>query len=68
MTLSFEKGRIFHTILGHDRAALNSVGFIVTFQRGTEWVATGKVTQKVPKDFPGADKFTTRPEFVPPSK
>jgi len=68
MTLSFEKGRIFHTILGHDRAALNSVGFIVTFQRGTEWVATGKVTQKVPQDFPTAGKFATRPEFTPPAK
>jgi uncharacterized protein len=64
MTLAFEKGRIFHTILGHDRPALNSVGFIATFQRGTEWAATGKVTQKVPKDFPGPAQFTTRPDFV----
>jgi uncharacterized protein len=63
MTLSFEKGRIFHTILGHDRAALNSVGFIVTLQRGTEWAATGKVTQKVPKDFPTASQFTQRDDF-----
>jgi type 1 glutamine amidotransferase len=63
MTLNFDKGRIFHTILGHDRAALNSVGFIVTFQRGTEWAATGKVTQKVPKDFPTATQFTQRPDF-----
>lgn len=66
MVLSYEKGRIFHTILGHDRAALNSVGFIVTLQRGTEWAATGKVTQAVPKDFPTAEKFTTRPEFEVP--
>jgi len=64
MTLTYDKGKIFHTILGHDRAALNSVGFIATFQRGTEWAATGKVTQKVPKDFPGATQFTTRPDFV----
>jgi len=26
--------------------------FIVTFLRGTEWAATGKVTQKVPDGFP----------------
>lgn len=63
MVLSYQKGRIFHTILGHDKAALNSVGFIVTFQRGTEWAATGKVTQAVPKDFPTPEKFTQRAEF-----
>lgn len=68
MTLRYQKGRIFHTILGHDRPALNSVGFIATFQRGTEWVATGKVTQKVPADFPTADKPTTRAEFNVPTK
>lgn len=52
MTLSFGKGRIFHTIMGHDVAALSCVGFTVTLQRGTEWAATGKVTQKVPTNFP----------------
>jgi type 1 glutamine amidotransferase len=36
MTLSFGKGRVFHTTLGHDENALSCVGFIVTFQRGTE--------------------------------
>jgi len=52
MTLSFGKGRIFHTVMGHDVAALSCVGFTVTLQRGTEWAATGKVTQKVPANFP----------------
>ena len=33
---------------GHDVAALSCVGFITTFQRGTEWAATGRVTQKSP--------------------
>jgi uncharacterized protein len=60
IVLSCGKGRVFHTLLGHDLAALNSVGFIVTYQRGTEWAATGKVTQKVPDDFPTADKTSTR--------
>ncbi|OYX03207.1 MAG: hypothetical protein B7Z15_18525, partial [Rhizobiales bacterium 32-66-8] len=32
--------------------SLQRFGPIVTLQRGAEWVATGKVTQKVPKDFP----------------
>lgn len=66
MALTYGKGRIFHTVLGHDLAALNSVGFIVTYQRGTEWAATGKVKQKVPADFPTADKATTRETYNPP--
>jgi uncharacterized protein len=67
MVVSFGKGRVFHTTLGHDIAALNCVGFIATFQRGTEWAATGKVTQKVPADFPTAEKQSTRPDFTPPA-
>jgi uncharacterized protein len=63
MAISYGKGRIFHTTLGHDLTALNCVGFIATFQRGTEWAATGKVTQKVPADFPAADKTSTRAEY-----
>ena len=66
MVLSYAKGRIFHTVMGHDLAALNCVGFMITYQRGTEWAATGKVTQKVPPDFPTADKTSTRPEYDPP--
>lgn len=67
MVLKYGKGRIFHTVLGHDLAALNCVGFIATFQRGTEWAATGKVKQKVPADFPTADKVSTRTEYNPPA-
>jgi type 1 glutamine amidotransferase len=59
-TLRYGKGRVFHTILGHDVPAMRSVGFIVTYQRGAEWAATGKVTQKVPADFPTADKVSER--------
>ena len=66
MVISYGKGRVFHTTLGHDLAALNSVGFITTYQRGTEWTATGKVTQKAPADFPSADKTSTRAEYNPP--
>jgi type 1 glutamine amidotransferase len=62
LTISYGKGRVFHTAMGHDVAALRCVGFMTTFQRGTEWAATGKVTQKVPADFPPADKVGTRPE------
>ena len=60
MTIRYSKGRIFHTTLGHDVPAMQCVGFIVTLQRGTEWAATGKVTQKVPKDFPTAEQASVR--------
>jgi type 1 glutamine amidotransferase len=60
LVLSYGKGRVFHTALGHDVAAMASVDFIVTFQRGAEWAATGKVTVPVPADFPGPDKVSVR--------
>ncbi len=60
MVLSYGSGRVFHTTLGHDIPALNCVGFIVTFQRGTEWAATGQVTQEVPPDFPTAEAVSIR--------
>jgi len=60
MVLKFGKGRIFHTTLGHDAVALSGVGFITTFQRGTEWAATGKVTQKIPPGFPTANTVSYR--------
>jgi N-acetylneuraminic acid mutarotase len=61
MALTYGRGRVFHTTLGHDIEALESVGFIVTFQRGAEWAATGAVTQAVPADFPTAEKVSRRP-------
>jgi type 1 glutamine amidotransferase len=64
MVLSYGKGRVFHTAMGHDIAALSCVGFIVTLQRGTEWAATGKVTQKVPAGFPTADAVSRRPDIA----
>jgi type 1 glutamine amidotransferase len=67
MVIAYGKGRVFHTVLGHDLGALNCVGFITTYQRGAEWAATGKVTQKVPRDFPSADKASTRRDYDPPS-
>ncbi len=64
MTLSYGKGRVFHTALGHDVVALSCVGFITTFQRGTEWAATGKVTQKVPANFPTANAVSYRADIA----
>jgi type 1 glutamine amidotransferase len=56
----YGKGRVFFNALGHTANELRSVAFIATFQRGAEWAATGKVTQKVPDDFPGPDKPSVR--------
>jgi type 1 glutamine amidotransferase len=64
MVLSYGKGRIFHTTWGHDLNALSSVDFVVTLQRGTEWAATGAVTQKVPANFPTADTVTYRTDIA----
>ena len=60
MVLHYGKGRVFHTVMGHDAAALSCVGFMTTYQRGTEWAATGKVTQKVPATFPTAKTVSYR--------
>jgi type 1 glutamine amidotransferase len=65
MVLNYGTGRVFHTTLGHDPAAMSCVGFITTLARGTEWAATGKVTQKVPADFPTAQEVSTRTIAVP---
>ncbi|MEI6678995.1 MAG: ThuA domain-containing protein [Mariniphaga sp.] len=67
MTISYGKGRIFHTVLGHadelGGPAMECAGFIVTFQRGAEWAASGKVTQKIPYDFPNAASSSLRTGF-----
>jgi type 1 glutamine amidotransferase len=55
------KGRVFHTPMGHADESQECVGFITVFQRGTEWAATGKVTQKLPDDFPSAERTSSRP-------
>ncbi|QVY66927.1 ThuA domain-containing protein [Polaribacter sp. Q13] len=60
MALEYGKGKIFHTTLGHDQLSFESVGFQVSFLRGVEWAATGKVTQEIPTDFPTATKSSKR--------
>lgn len=60
LTIDYGEGRIFHTPLGHADYSMECVGFITALQRGTEWAATGEVTQEIPDDFPGDDKPSTR--------
>ena len=64
MALSYGKGRVFHTTFGHDIVALSSVDFVVTLQRGTQWAATGQVTQKVPGNFPTANSVSYRSDLA----
>jgi len=68
MTLTYGKGRIFHTAMGHvgkdaTHPATECVGFIVTFQRGAEWAACGNVTQAIPLDFPNVAGAVYRPDY-----
>ncbi|MHC4476626.1 MAG: ThuA domain-containing protein [Planctomycetota bacterium] len=71
-TVDYGKGRVFHTFMGHAKNkpvdAMECVGFIVTFQRGAEWAATGKVTQKVPQDFPTATEVRRWKDYRPPQQ
>jgi type 1 glutamine amidotransferase len=60
LTVRFGNGRIFHTTLGHDAAAMRCAGFVTTFQRGAEWAASGRVTQSPPRDFPGEKEVSLR--------
>lgn len=46
-TVESGKGRVFATALGHDPDAMKSAAFIESFQRGTEWAATGAVSKRV---------------------
>ncbi len=61
MVVEFGRGRVFHTILGHEDYSFESVGFITTLLRGTEWAATGRVTLPVPPDFPTEKEVKRRP-------
>jgi len=56
MTIQYGQGRVFHTTLGHADYSMRCVGFMTTLLRGTEWAATGEVTQAIPKDFPTAEE------------
>jgi uncharacterized protein len=49
-TTQYGSGRVFVTTLGHARENVETDGFAVTFARGAEWAATGKVTLAVPAE------------------
>ncbi|MBX7167575.1 MAG: ThuA domain-containing protein [Pirellulales bacterium] len=59
-TVTQGRGRVFHTPMGHADYSLRCVGFITTYQRGTQWAATGQVTIPIPPDFPTAERASSR--------
>lgn len=67
MTVTYGKGRIFSTVMGHadegGGPAIECAGFIVTLQRGAEWAVTGNVTQAVPFDFPSIAGVVLRTDY-----
>lgn len=44
MAISYKKGRVFHTTLGHDEPAFTNSDFMLSLLKGTEWAASGEVT------------------------
>lgn len=49
MVSDYGKGKIFHTILGHDVRTMRNTGFQTLMLRGTEWASSGEVTQEIPQ-------------------
>ena len=70
-TVDYGNARIFHIMLGHagetleDNPAMQCAGFQELLIRGTEWAVKGKVTRKVPADFPSADAVSLRRDYKP---
>lgn len=69
-TVDYGSSRIFHIMIGHagdtleDNPAMQCVGFQTLLLRGTEWAATGEVTQEVPEDFPTAESVSFRKDYL----
>lgn len=57
-TVKYGKGRVYNSSMGHlwrndiYPQSYQCVGFQTTLIRATQWLATGKVTYPLPKDFP----------------
>ncbi|MBP84613.1 MAG: trehalose utilization [Verrucomicrobiales bacterium] len=70
MTITYGKGRIFHTVMGHDAKSMRGIAFQETLIRGTEWAATGEVTfPPVSSEELPVDRAASRhPDEIKPSK
>lgn len=61
MTISYGKGRVFHTPMGHADYSMKCVGFKDVLRRGTQWAVEGKVNLEFAKNFPQNDKTSVTP-------
>jgi putative membrane-bound dehydrogenase-like protein len=68
--VKYGKGRVIITTMGHfwngqtDWDGLHCVGFQTIFARSVEYVATGKVTLPIPKEFPGPEEVSFKEPFA----
>jgi len=66
--VKYGKGRVYNSSMGHlwkgeiYPPAYRCVGFQTTMVRAAEWLATGKVSYPVPKDFPSEKTISLRQE------
>jgi type 1 glutamine amidotransferase len=59
----FGEGKVVTNLMGHvgELGCLECVGFQVLLYRSCEWVATGKCTTPLPRDFPTAEATSLAP-------
>lgn len=66
--VNYGKGRVYNSSMGHlwrgekYPPAYRCVGFQTTMIRAAEWLATKKVSYRVPSDFPTKDTISLKPE------
>ncbi|MDF7821774.1 ThuA domain-containing protein [Runella sp. MFBS21] len=71
--VNYGKGRVYNSSMGHlwrgekYPPAYRCVGFQTTMIRAAEWLATKKVSYRVPNDFPTKDTISLKPESEYPS-
>ncbi len=59
-TNTFGKGRVFVSVLGHEKVELQYPDTSLLLERGVEWAATGSATLPVPADFPKKSDEVTK--------
>ena len=61
--ISYGNGRVYNSSMGHlwkgdtYPTSFRCVGFQTVLIRATEWLATGKISYKIPEIFPTGDKI-----------
>jgi uncharacterized protein len=61
--IPYGKGQVVTNVMGHENGkSVQCAGFTAINNRAIEWLATGKVAQALPKDFPTADATSLLPK------